>query len=53
MRTTRPKKLSPKQPIPIFREGQIDLIEDDTQAALQAVQTGVEKDEESVSRSIT
>ncbi|PGH03911.1 hypothetical protein AJ80_08613 [Polytolypa hystricis UAMH7299] len=46
MRTTRPKKLTSKQPIPVFREDQIDLIEDDVQTALQAIETGVEKAEE-------
>ncbi|KKZ61281.1 enhancer-polycomb-like protein [[Emmonsia] crescens] len=46
MRSTRPKKLTSKQPIPIFREDQIDLIEDDLQATLQAIETGVEKAEE-------
>lgn len=49
MRATRPKKLTPKQAIPIFREDQIDLIEDDPQSTLQAVETGVEKAEETVS----
>lgn len=49
MRSTRPKKLTSKQPIPIFREDQIDLIEDDLQATLQAIETGVEKAEETVS----
>ncbi|KAK2782751.1 Enhancer of polycomb-like protein 1 [Emmonsiellopsis sp. PD_33] len=46
MRTTRPKKLTSKQPIPIFREDQIDIVEDDTQTTLQAIDTGVEKAEE-------
>ncbi|KAM5433247.1 Enhancer of polycomb-like protein 1 [Microsporum canis] len=46
MRATRPKKLTPKQPIPIFREDQIDLTEDDPQTTLQAIETGVEKAEE-------
>ncbi|OAX81180.1 hypothetical protein ACJ72_04475 [Emergomyces africanus] len=46
MRSTRPKKLTSKQPIPIFREDQIDLIEDDLQTTLQAIETGVEKAEE-------
>lgn len=49
MRSTRPKKLTPKQPIPIFRETQIDLAEDDPQTSLQFVDTGVEKAEEAVS----
>lgn len=49
MRATRPKKLTPKQPIPIFREDQIDLTEDDPQTTLQAIETGVEKAEETVS----
>ncbi|EDN04564.1 predicted protein [Histoplasma mississippiense (nom. inval.)] len=46
MRSTRPKKLTSKQPIPIFREDQIDIIEDDLQTTLQAIDTGVEKAEE-------
>ncbi|PGH06653.1 hypothetical protein GX51_02281 [Blastomyces parvus] len=46
MRSTRPKKLTSKQPIPIFREDQIDLIDDDLQTTLQAIDTGVEKAEE-------
>ncbi|EZF25990.1 hypothetical protein H112_01802 [Trichophyton rubrum D6] len=46
MRATRPKKLTPKQPIPIFREDQIDLTEDDPQTTLQSIETGVEKAEE-------
>ena len=49
MRTTRPKKLTSKQPVPIYREDQIDLIEDDPQNNLQAIETGVEKAEETVS----
>ena len=49
MRTTRPKKLTSKQPVPIYREDQIDLAEDDPQNTLQAVETGVEKAEETVS----
>ncbi|KAL2371099.1 Enhancer of polycomb-like protein 1, partial [Blastomyces gilchristii] len=46
MRSTRPKKLTSKQPIPIFREDQVDLIDDDLQTTLQAIDTGVEKAEE-------
>lgn len=49
MRTTRPKKLTSKQPIPIFREDQIELAEEDPQQSLQCVETGVEKAEETVS----
>ncbi|KJF59960.1 histone acetyltransferase complex component Epl1, variant [Coccidioides immitis RS] len=47
MRSTRPKKLTPKQPIPIYRDHQIDLAEDDLQTTLQNIETGVEKAEES------
>ncbi|KAI5287549.1 Enhancer of polycomb-like protein 1 [Ascosphaera aggregata] len=47
MRTTRPKKLTSKQPIPIFREHQISSIDDEGQLALQSIETGVEKAEES------
>ncbi|EEH41264.1 hypothetical protein PAAG_03550 [Paracoccidioides lutzii Pb01] len=46
MRSTRPKKLTSKQPIPIFREDQIDVIEDEVQTTLQSIETGVEKAEE-------
>lgn len=45
---TRPKKLTSKASIPIVREDQIDVIDDDVQSALQQVETGVEKAEESV-----
>lgn len=48
-RITRPKKPPAKQPIPIFRENQIDLVVDEPQASLQNIKTGVEEGEESVS----
>lgn len=48
MGRTRPKKLTSKASIPIVREDQIDAIDDDVQSALQQVETGVEKAEESV-----
>ncbi|KAL3432178.1 enhancer of polycomb-like protein 1 [Aspergillus tetrazonus] len=44
---TRPKKLTPKAPIPIYREHQIDDLEEEIQNGLQQVETGVEKAEES------
>ncbi|KKK14078.1 hypothetical protein P175DRAFT_0484224 [Aspergillus ochraceoroseus IBT 24754] len=44
---TRPKKLTSKASIPIVREQEIDLIEDEIQNALQQIETGVEKAEES------
>ncbi|WEW61953.1 Enhancer of polycomb-like protein 1 [Emydomyces testavorans] len=47
MRSTRPKKLTAKQPIPIYRDNQIDLAEDELQTTLQNIETGVEKAEES------
>ncbi|OKL57009.1 Enhancer of polycomb-like protein 1 [Talaromyces atroroseus] len=47
MGRTRPKKLTSKASIPIVREDQIDFIDEDVQAALQQVETGVEKAEES------
>lgn len=50
MGRTRPKKLTSKASIPIVREQDIDLIEDEVQNALQQIETGVEKAEESVSR---
>lgn len=45
---TRPKKLTSKASIPVVREHEIDTINDDTQSALQQIETGVEKAEESV-----
>lgn len=50
MGRTRPKKLTNKASIPIVREDQIDIIDDEVTAALQPVETGVEKAEESVCR---
>ncbi|EEA18929.1 Enhancer of polycomb-like protein 1 [Talaromyces marneffei ATCC 18224] len=47
MGRTRPKKLTSKASIPIVREDQIDAIDEDVQSALQQVETGVEKAEES------
>lgn len=49
MGRTRPKKLTSKASIPIIREDEIDLVDDDIQSSLQQVETGVEKAEESVS----
>lgn len=46
---TRPKKLTSKASIPIVREHEIDLIDDEIQSTLQQIETGVEKAEESVS----
>ncbi|PWY82990.1 enhancer of polycomb-like protein 1 [Aspergillus heteromorphus CBS 117.55] len=47
MGRTRPKKLTSKASIPIVREDEIDLIDDEIQNALQQIETGVEKAEES------
>lgn len=47
MGRTRPKKLTSKASIPVVREDQIDLIDDEVQSAIQQVETGVEKAEES------
>ncbi|KAI9369483.1 enhancer of polycomb-like-domain-containing protein [Aspergillus egyptiacus] len=44
---TRPKKLTPKASIPVVREHEIDALEDEIQNALQQIETGVEKAEES------
>lgn len=49
MGRTRPKKLTSKASIPIVKEDQIDAVDEEVQAALQQVETGVEKAEESVS----
>jgi hypothetical protein len=49
MGRTRPKKLTSKASIPIVREHEIDIIDDEVHNALQQVETGVEKAEESVS----
>lgn len=47
-RHTRPKKLTPKQNVHIFREEQVDAT-NDVDAVRNQVETGVEKAEESVS----
>ncbi|KAL4898553.1 enhancer of polycomb-like-domain-containing protein [Aspergillus ambiguus] len=47
MGRTRPKKLTSKASIPVVREHEIDLIDDEVQNALQQIETGVEKAEES------
>ncbi|THC92028.1 hypothetical protein EYZ11_008495 [Aspergillus tanneri] len=47
MGRTRPKKLTSKASIPIVREQDIDIIEDEVHNALQQIETGVEKAEES------
>jgi hypothetical protein len=48
-RHTRPKKLSPKQNVQIFRESEVDLQPDlDASRGVSTVETGVEKAEESV-----
>lgn len=49
MGRTRPKKLTPKASIPIVREQDIDIVDDEVQSTLQQIETGVEKAEESVS----
>lgn len=46
---TRPKKLTSKASIPIVREHEIDVVDDEIQSTLQQIETGVEKAEESVS----
>lgn len=51
-RSTRPKKLTAKQNVPIFREEQVDNI-NDVDAIRNQVETGVEKAEESVSTYLT
>lgn len=47
-RHTRPKKLTPKQNVHIFREEQIDAL-NDFDANRSQIETGVEKAEEAVS----
>ncbi|QQK45400.1 Enhancer of polycomb-like protein 1 [Penicillium digitatum] len=44
---TRPKKLTSKASIPVVRESEIDVIDDEIQSSLQQIETGVEKAEES------
>lgn len=51
-RHTRPKKLTPKQNVHIFREEQVDSVTD-IDAIRNQVDTGVEKAEESVSPNCT
>lgn len=46
-RHTRPKKLNAKQNVQIFREEQVELIDYDATRGI--IETGVEKNEESVS----
>lgn len=48
-RHTRPKKLTPKQNVPIFREEQVDTVNPQDDSLRNQVETGVEKSEESVS----
>jgi enhancer of polycomb-like protein len=50
---TRPKKLTSKASIPIVREHEIDVVDDEIHSTLQQIETGVEKAEESVSASIS
>lgn len=47
-RHTRPKKLTPKQNVPLYREEQVDQVSDG-EAIRNQIDTGVEKAEESVS----
>jgi len=49
MGRTRPKKLTSKAVVPIVREHEIDFVDEEVQSALQQIETGVEKAEESVS----
>lgn len=49
MGRTRPKKLTSKVSVPIVREHEIDIVDDEVQSSLQQIETGVEKAEESVS----
>ena len=48
-RHTRPKKLTPKQNVPIFREEQVESASAEAEALRNQIDTGVEKSEESVS----
>lgn len=45
---TRPKKLTSKAVVPIYRENQVESIDNEVQNTLQAIETGVEKAEETV-----
>ncbi|KAL2217161.1 enhancer of polycomb-like-domain-containing protein [Thermoascus aurantiacus ATCC 26904] len=47
MGRTRPKKLTSKAVVPIVREHEIDFVDEEVQSALQQIETGVEKAEES------
>ena len=49
MGRTRPKKLTSKASIPIVREHEVEILEDEDQSIIQQIETGVEKAEESVS----
>ena len=46
-RHTRPKKLGPKQNVPIFREHEVELIEAEPRSASN-IETGVEAAEQNV-----
>lgn len=46
---TRPKKLTSKAIVPVYRENQVEAIDNEVQNTLQAIETGVEKAEETVS----
>lgn len=52
-RNTRPKKLTPKQNVPIFREEQVESASNLEDAIRNQVETGVEKSEESVSYTLS
>ncbi|KAK2764888.1 Enhancer of polycomb-like protein 1 [Arachnomyces sp. PD_36] len=43
---TRPKKLTSKAIVPVYRENQVEAIDNEVQNTLQAIETGVEKAEE-------
>jgi hypothetical protein len=49
MGRTRPKKLTSKAIVPIYKENQVEAIDNEVQNTLQAIETGVEKAEETVS----
>ena len=49
MGRTRPKKLTSKAIVPVYRENQVEAIDNEVQNTLQAIETGVEKAEETVS----
>ncbi|KAJ2015714.1 hypothetical protein GGI06_003246 [Coemansia sp. S85] len=48
----RARKVDLKRPLPVFRAADLDDLEDDDNRHVDAIETGVEKDEEAVSMTL-